>query len=536
VLDLILGGGTIVDGSAAPARRADIGIEGDRITAIGDLSSAPGERLDCRGLVVSPGFIDMHSHTDFSILEVPDADSKVRQGITTEVVGNCGFSTFPIIEERRAQFSAFAAFLNPNMRLDWSSGSEFFARVESKGTAVNLAQLVGHGTVRLAVLGMDPRPPTAHEIDQMKSHVRQAFEAGVWGYSTGLIYAPCSYAQTEEVAAVAEAARPFDGIYFTHMRDEGDHLLEAIDEALTIGRSAGLRVQLSHFKSAGARNWGRAGAALQKVEAARAAGQDVMFDQYPYLAGSTTLTALLPPTSLQGGIAALLENLRDADFRARARKGIDEGVPGWWNPVAGSGWDSVTIAGAATTPEYEGQTLSDIGTQLGGDGFDAMSELLLANDGAVSIVIFMMSEDDLQTGLRHPLVMVGSDGFATSPDAGIGGGRPHPRTYGCFPRVLGTYVRELGVLSLDQAVYKMSTMQARRLGLTDRGEVREGAIADLVVFDAETVAERSTYADPHQYPAGIPHVLVAGRPVVQSGRTTGARPGKVLRRDAVPTR
>jgi N-acyl-D-amino-acid deacylase len=530
VFDLILRGGSVVDGTGSPARVADIGLEGDRITSVGDLSSASGETIDCQGLVVSPGFIDIHSHTDFSILDVPDADSKIRQGITTEVVGNCGFSTFPIVDQYRDLFGNFAAFLNPRMRLDWSTASEFFDKVEGTGSAVNLAPLVGHGTVRLAVLGMDPRPPTADEISAMRAHVTRALQDGAWGYSTGLIYAPCSYAQTDEVAAVAEAARPFDSIYFTHMRDEGDHLLEAIDEAMSIGRSAGLRVQLSHFKAAGARNWGKSEAALQRVEDARAAGLDVMFDQYPYLAGSTTLTALLPPACLEGGIPTLLRNLTDPTFRARARRGIEEGVPGWWNPVAGSGWDSVVVADAPHTVEHEGKKLSDIGQELGGDGFDALCELLAANSGAVSIVIFMMSEDDLLNGLRHPLVMVGSDGFATSPDAGLGGSRPHPRTYGCYPRVLGTYVRERGVLPLERAVHKMTGMPAGRLGFTDRGHLRAGAIADLVVFDPSTVADRSTYADPHHYPAGVPHVLVAGQPVVRSGQPTGARPGRVLRR------
>jgi len=528
--DLILRGGSVVDGTGHPAHAADVGVSGERIVAIGDLSSATGERIDCSGLVVSPGFIDMHSHSDFTILDVPDANSKVRQGITTEVVGNCGFSTFPIADERREQFGAFAAFLNPRLDFDWLSGSQFFERVEAGGSAVNLAPLVGHGTVRLAVMGMDPRAPTSDEIEAMRGHIRQAMTDGAWGYSTGLIYAPCSYATTEEVAAVAQAASPFGGLYFTHMRDEGDHLLKAIDEALTIGRTAGLRVQLSHFKSAGKRNWGRAAAALAHVEAACAAGLDVMLDQYPYLAGSTTLMALLPPAVLGNGIPRLLQNLADPSFRAAAREGIDNGVPGWWNPVGGSGWDSVVVAGADRTSEYEGQTLSVIGAQLGGDGFDALCHLLVENQGAVSIVIFMMSEDDLQTGLRHPLVMVGSDGWAISPESGLGGSRPHPRCYGCFPRVLGTYVRERGVLSLETAVHKMSGMPAQRLGLQDRGEVREDAIADLVVFDPETVAERSTYADPHQYPAGIPFVLVAGREVVHEGEATGVRPGKVLRR------
>jgi N-acyl-D-amino-acid deacylase len=533
VFDLILHGGTLVDGTGRPARTADVGIEGERITAIGDLADASGERIGCAGLVISPGFIDMHSHTDFTILQVPNAESKVRQGVTTEVVGNCGFSTFPIMDERRDAFAAFAAFLNPRMGLDWSTGGDFFDRIEATRTTVNLAPLVGHGTVRLAVLGMDARPPTGDEIERMRAHVRRAFEDGVWGYSTGLIYAPCSYATTDEVAAVAQAARPFDGIYFTHMRDEGDHLLDAIEEALTIGRGAGVRVQLSHFKSAGARNWGQARAALDKVEAARAAGQDVMLDQYPYLAGSTTLTALLPPTCLDGGIRSLLDNLRDPAFFADARAGIETGVAGWWNPVGGSGWDSVVIAGADATPEFEGKNLADIGTELGGDGFDATRHLLLANNGAVSIVIFMMSEDDLQTGMRHPLVMVGSDAFATSPEAGLGGSRPHPRTYGCYPRVLGTYARERGVLSLEEAVHKMTGMPARRLGLSDRGEIREGAVADLVVFDPATVEERATYADPVAYPSGIPHVLIAGRPVVMHDKMTGARPGKVLRRQSV---
>lgn len=530
MFDLILSGGTVVDGSGGVARTADVALEGERVTAIGDLSAAEGERIDCTGLVVAPGFIDMHSHTDFTILDVPDASSKVRQGITTEVVGNCGFSPFPIVQERRSEFGTFAAFLNPGMRLDWSSAGEFFERVEANGTAVNLAALVGHGSVRLAVLGMDPRPPSTEEIEAMRAHVRRALQEGAWGYSTGLIYAPCSYATTNEVVTVAAAAEAFGGVYFTHMRDEGDHLLEAIDEALEIGRSAGLPVQLSHFKSAGARNWGRAGAALEKVEAARAAGLDVMLDQYPYLAGSTTLTALLPPTCLEGGIPLLLCNLADAAFRASARTGIEHGVEGWWNPVANSGWDSVVIAGAAHTPEYEGQSLVEIGRRLGGDGFDALCQLLLANQGAATIVLFMMSEDDLQTGLRHPLVMIGSDGWAISPESGLGGSRPHPRCYGCYPRILGTYVRERGVLPLETAVHKMSGMPARRLGLRDRGEVREGAMADLVVFDPATVAERSTYADPHQYPQGIPHVLVGGRPVVHNGEPTGARPGKVLRR------
>jgi dihydroorotase/N-acyl-D-amino-acid deacylase len=257
-----------------------------------------------------------------------------------------------------------------------------------------------------------------------------------------------------------------------------------------------------------------------------------MLDQYPYLAGSTTLTAMLPPACLEGGIATLLQNLEDPEFRARARAGIEHGVPGWWNPVGGSGWDSVVIAGADATPESEGLTVSEVGARSGLDGFDAACKLLQANDGAVSIVIFMMSEDDLQTGMRHPLVMVGSDAFATSPAAGLGGSRPHPRTYGCYPRLLGTYVRERRVLLLETAVHKMTAMPARRLRLVDRGELREGAIADLVVFDPATVGERSTYADPQQYPSGIPHVFVGGRLVVHDARPTGARPGKVLRRAA----
>ena len=530
MFDLILRGGTVVDGTGGPAHMADVGIEADRITAIGDLASAPGQQLDCRGLVISPGFIDMHSHTDFTILQVPDAHSKIRQGVTTEVVGNCGFSTFPIANERRDDFASFAAFLNPRMGLDWSSGKEFFERVETVGTAVNLVPLVGHGTVRLTVMGMDPRRPTAEEIERMRAHVTAAFGDGAWGYSTGLIYAPCSYAQTDELAAVGQAASPFGGIYFTHMRDEGDRLLEAIEEALSIGRSAALRVQISHIKSAGARNWGKVRTALEKVAEAQAAGQDVALDQYPYLAGSTTLTALLPPACLEGGISSLLDNLHDPDFRARARQGIQQGVPGWWNPVGGSGWESVVIAGADATPHYEGQTLSAIGAQIAGDGFDALCHVLLENQGAVSIVIFMMSEDDLRTGMQHPLVMVGSDAFATSPDAGLGGSRPHPRTYGCYPRVLGTYVREHEVLPLELAVHKMTGMPARRLGLDERGEVREGAIADLVIFDPTTVAERASYEDPQQYPAGISHVLVAGQAVVSDGHATGARPGKVLRR------
>ena len=530
MLDLLIRNGTVFDGSGRPGFVADVAIEGNRIVHIGRLESAVARQvIDATGKAVAPGFIDIHTHSELPLLVDGRAMSKVMQGVTLEVVGNCGTSPGPRTPVVEARLRALAPADDELQQWTWQTTGEFMDKLQQRGIALNVAFLVGHGSLRTAVMGTEQRPPTPVELRQMQERLRLELEQGALGLSTGLIYAPSMYAQTEELIALARVLREMGRIYASHIRGEGDTVAEAIDEAITIGRQTGVPVQISHLKATGRQNWGRAPALLRLLEQARGDGIDVMADQYPYVASSTTLTAVLPPWALSGGIPQLLRRLQDPTQRALIRQQITEDVDGWVPLLRGCTFADLIIASFAPDPSLEGQSLADIAAQRGLDPSELTLQLLEEAGGEVSIIRFAMSEEDVRTILQHPLVMVGSDGSALAADGPLSRGKPHPRAYGTFPRVLGHYVRDERVLSLPEAVRKMTALPAMRLGLKERGRLVAGYRADIVVFDPATVAERATWANPHQYPCGIEWVLVNGVPVVAHGQHTGARPGRVLR-------
>jgi N-acyl-D-amino-acid deacylase len=529
MLDIKIVGGTVIDGSGTAGGRTDIGISDEAIAAVGDLSREPAARvLNASGRVVTPGFIDMHSHSDWSLWANRRAESKIRQGVTTEVVGNCGFSPAPASTEHLDDLMGWALARPRGLDFRWRSMEEYLDAFDAQGTALNVVQLVGHGALRIACMGFARREPTPAELRSMQALLTAAMEAGAWGLSTGLIYPPGSYARTEEIITLARVAARHRGIYASHVRGEAATLLEAVAEALRVGREADLPVQVSHIKAAGRPNWGNVPRALALIDEAVADGVDACADVYPYTASSTVLRALLPAWTLEGGLDAMKARLADADTRARIRAELTTSSTGQ-SLVDRVGWDNVMIGSSPRRREAEGRRLSELAAAWHMDPFDVAAELLATDDGQAHVVMFQLDERDLRQALLHGRVMIGSDGSALAPHGELGAGRHHPRSYGTFPRVLGRYVREERLLSLSEAVHKMTGLPARRLGLRDRGMIRVGAKADLVVLDPRTVGDVATYEDPHRYPRGIEHVLVNGRFVIRDAEHTGNLPGKLLR-------
>jgi N-acyl-D-amino-acid deacylase len=527
VLDIKIAGGQVIDGTGVPARRADVGLTGDRITAVGDLSAEPaGRTIEAAGRAVTPGFIDMHSHSDWRLWDNRRAESKIRQGVTTEVVGNCGFSPAPVSDAFRDEMKGFALYLPAGMDFSWRSVREFLARYEDEGIALNVAQLIGHGTLRLAAMGFARRPPTPAEQATMERLMDEAMADGAYGLATGLIYAPGSYAATEEIIGIARRAAGRRGFYASHIRGEGATLLDAVAEAIRVGREGGLPTQVSHVKAAGRPNWGKVADALALIDAARAQGQDVMGDVYPYTASSTTLRTLLPDWVLEGGTDAMVKRLGDRATRERIRKELTGGGE---TLLRGLDWADIMVSYSPSRPEAQGRRIAEIAAAWKCDPLDAAIELIVSEQGKGYMILFQLDEADVRRALVHPHVMIGSDGSSLAADGQLATGKPHPRSYGTFPRVLGHYSRDEHVLSLPDAVWKMTGLPARRLGLADRGVLAPGAKADVVVFDPTTVADRATYEDPHRYASGIGHVLVNGCVVIADGAHTGALPGRVLK-------
>lgn len=480
--DVVIRNATIVDGTGAPAVPGDVRVEGGRLTEVGEVGPAgAATEIDAGGLVLAPGFVDVHTHDDGALLRYPGMEFKISQGCTAVVVGNCGFSAIPaVVGEPSLDLSSITA--------TWSDLDGFRSAVHDQGVAVNAMALVGHNTVRQLVMPGERRPPKPDELDAMATHVELALEQGACGFSSGLIYRPGKWADTEEVTALAAMAAPYDGIYATHMRNENDHLLEAVEEALQIGRDAGVAVQISHHKAAGRANWGKVAASLARVEQAVAAGDRVTLDVYPYTAGSGPMIQYF--------------DLANPD------------------PVLA---EAIQLASCPAFRHYEGRMLVDIAAEQGMTPSEAVRHVLTAPEGDRTICIqHVMDEADVVTNLGHDLVMVGSDGL---PDLD---GRPHPRLFGTFPRVLGRYVREQGVLSLEQAVRRMTSLSCDVHGLADRGRIVPGGWADLVLFDPAVVADLATYEDPKVESAGVAAVWVNGELAFRDGQHTGSRAGRVL--------
>ena len=527
MLDLVFQGGTVVDGTGQPGRRADLGVADGRIAAIGDLSAADArERVDVSGRVVSPGFIDIHTHSDVPLLVNPLAESKIRQGVTTEVIGNCGFSPAPLQGPHAAalqQLSALGAKGGKELDWSWQTFGEYLERLSARRPAVNVVPLVGHVPLRAIAMGFDRRPPTAEEMDRMRGLLREALEAGAFGLSTGLVYPPSAYADTEELVELSRVAAEYQGYYFSHIRGEGHSLLRATAEAIEIGERAGVPVEIAHHKATFRPYYGRIRQAIRMSEEAQVRGQDVTFDVYPYTAGSSSLTQIIPDWAHEGGRARLLERLANPADAARIRADV---------VAQDREWDKtyVTWVASQKNKELEGLSLAQIAERRGIDPVDALFAVLQEEKAQASMVHFCMSEDDVRFVITHPLSTIGSDGSSLAPYGPLSEGKPHPRNYGTFPRVIQVYVREQKAMPLEEAIRKMTGAPARKLRLGRKGLLREGLDADLVVFDPATIRERGTYSDPHHYPEGIDYVVVNGQVAVRRGEHTGAQAGRVIRR------
>ncbi len=524
--DILIKDGLIFDGSGGEPGTADVGTSGDRIKEIGAIPAARAKTvLDARQLAVCPGFIDAHDHTDVELLVNPRAESSIRQGITTLVSGNCGGSPFPIadeiFEEEKENLKEIYG-----LELTWNDINGFFSRLEETRMALNYSSLVGHGAIRGAAMGFSDRPPTEGELERMKRMVAENLRAGALGLSTGLEYAPGSYAKPDEIEALCGMAASQGGIYATHMRDEGDRLIESLDESIQVARKTGISLQISHFKIAYPRNWRKIDAALARIEEASQNGISIFCDRYPYIAGSTGLSFYFPLWAREGTTDEFLARLKDTALENRLRAHLAE-----QEKKLGS-WEKVVISSVVTDEnrQFEGKNILEGARLAGKDPFTFMRDLLVEERNRVGMVIFMMSEENLKRILAHPLVGVGTDGSAVAPYGLLRRGKPHPRLYGTFPRVLGKYVREDKVCPMPEMVKKMTSVPARRFGLEKRGLLAPGYFADLVVFDPERVMDRATWVDPHQYPAGIEYVLVNGRVAIDRGEHSGGLPGKILKK------
>ena len=520
---LVVRNGTIHDGTGGPPRSGDIAVDGDRITAVGEVAATGAVEIDARGMAVAPGFIDIHSHADLSLLVNPRAESRVRQGVTVEVVGQDGSSigpwsdgTFELTRDRyRRDF---------DVEIDFRDVGGFLDRIDRERPAVSVASMVGHGAIRGLIVGGADRPATASEIERMRALVREALASGAVGLSTGLEYTPGSFAGLDELVALAGELGGTIYPYASHMRNEDDRLLAALEETLHVGRVAGVAVQVSHLKAQGERNHWKADAAFAAIEAARAAGVDVHFDRYPYVAYATGLSNLFPASARAGGTARFLERLADPETGPALERACRDKIA-----LLGS-WDAVQITRiGGPNAAARGRRLGELAAELGEDPYDLTVRLLRDAGGSVGMIGFGMSEDNTERMLVHPLGMVCSDGGAYAPYGPLSRSSPHPRGYGSFPRVLGHYVRERGAMSLESAVHKMSGLPARKLGLRDRGVLRVGAVADIVVLDPDTVRDRATFDDPHQYPEGIGHVVVSGVHTIRDGEQTGQLGGRAVR-------
>ena len=539
VFDLILRGGTVVDGTGSPSRRADVGVLGDRILAIDDLSavgdSGVADIIDATGLVITPGFIDPHGHSDGSLFVDGGLVSHLRQGYTSQLSGNCGDTLAPLTDAGR---ELVELALRPHRLVArWRSFGEYLDAVEGEPLGLNVAFLVGQGTVRGSVMGAEAGAATDEEREAMVREVEAALDAGAFGLSSGLIYTPGIHAEADEIAALVATASRRGGLYATHMRNEGAGLFASLAESIATIRAArdrgapGPRLQVSHLKAGARAVWGRAPEAIAVLDAARAEGLDVAADQYPYTAAATTLATILPPSLLALGVEDCIAALGDHEARNRVAAEMERGISGWENVAADPGWAGIRISFAASHPDWAGRSLADLGETLGVAPADLAMDALIDDQLDVSVVIDCMDGTDVETIMAVPWIAVCTDAEGRRPGHPIlDAGRPHPRTYGSTARVLGTYVRERGTLALETAVAKLSGVPAARLGLRDRGVLREGAFADLVAFDPATVADDATYEQPARHPVGIEHVVVNGRVAVRAGQETGERAGRLLRR------
>lgn len=525
--DILIKGGQVIDGTGAPGRLADIAIRAGRIAAIETNRTESAERvIDGQGCVVAPGFIDIHTHSDFTLPLNPKAEAKIRQGVTTEVVGNCGFSVAPALPGKVDELRRYLSGSAPWLTFEETG----FARYMDSwpDMAVNTVMQVGHNTLRLMAMGMENRAPREAELHHMQEMLTEALEAGALGLSSGLFTAPGCFAERDELRALGRVLKVHGARYSSHIRDESHGVHEAVAEAIDVGEHCGIHVQIAHMKLSGTERWGEADRMLAAIAAARARGVDVHGDQYPYDWASNPLRFLLPTWLQEGGMEAMLERLADPYARSRIRQKIAE--VGFNNFGQIGSWADIRISISPHGAAEAGQTIEEIARERRCDPLDAVCDIIIADKGATRIVVRSMSEDDVRAIAADPSALVGSDATCVAPYGVTGQGKPHPRFYGTFPRLIGHYARDLGLLTLPEAIAKMTGGAAAALGLAGRGVLREGQAADVVLFDPATIIDRATYDDPHLYPAGIGTVIVNGTVVIDGGEHTGALPGRLLRR------
>lgn len=526
MFDLLIKDGLLIDGTGKAAYKSDLAVKDGRIAAIGQMGEAEAVHvIDAVGKVVAPGFIDTHSHSELRLLDSPIPEAKLRQGITTEILGQDGLSVAPVRSQDIALYHQLLAGLlgNPKVEWNWSSVTDYLERLERQGIPVNVAYLVPHGMLRIIAMGMESRPASARELELMKRLLADAMAQGALGLSTGMIYPPCSYATDQElVDLTAEVAR-LGGNFVIHMRNEGQWLLESVAQTLEICRRSGVALHISHFKAFGKANWHKPPKVLELVDSACADGLTVTADQYPYIAGSTLLTACLPQWTLAGGTQACLERL--AKERATIKEWFKKDVTVWDNRSISIGWENIIVSSVKTEANRwtEGLSIAEIAQRRSSDPVDALCDLLLEEELAVTQIMFYGCEDNIVTYMSYPKTMICTDG--------IYGGRPHPRLYGSFPRVLGRYVREQGLFSLEEAIHKMTGLPAATFGLCDRGKLAENYAADIVVLDPAVVVDKATFEKPEQYPLGIEYVIVNGKVAINQGGFTGATAGRRLSRE-----
>jgi dihydroorotase/N-acyl-D-amino-acid deacylase len=528
--DVVITNGHIIDGTGSPWYSGDIGIRDGHIAAIGNLSGVARKRtIDAKGKVVAPGFIDMLGQSETTILVDPRLPSKIYQGITTEITGEGGSAApvnHAIVEADRPGYAHY------KVDVDWTTFRQYFARLEKQGMGINLASYVGATQVRRVVLGDADVQPTPEQLEKMKALVRDAMRDGAVGVSTSLMYAPAPYAKTEEIIALASEAAKFGGIYASHIRNESDSALQAIDEAVRIGREAHLPVEIWHFKIAGKKNWGQMPQLVARVNEARASGVDVEADTYAYTAWFNSMSAFVPAWAHDGGDARLIERLRDPATRSRIRKDMETPATDWnneWDEIGGPQDVMISVVQNPDLRKYQGKRLSEIASEWHKDPIDTLLDFLIQDKAFTSCAVFGMSEPDVALALQQPWVSVDNDSEGTSPEGLLGEEHPHPRAYGTFPHVLRKYVREEKKLTLEEAIRKFSSLPAQRMRLTERGVLKQGMWADIVVFDPDRIRDLATYDNPNQLSEGMDFVLINGVPVIDNAKMTGALPGKVLR-------
>jgi N-acyl-D-amino-acid deacylase len=530
--DLLIRGGRIVDGTGNPSFLGDLAIRGGRIIAMGHLAAGAAKRtIDATGLTVTPGFIDMHNHSDYTLLVDGNAQSMIRQGVASMVLGE-GESAAPI--GGKQQPSARRVLLN-DAPADWNDFDGYFARLLRQGISTNVASYVGSSQIWTYVHGDRAGPPTPAELDEMRALVRQAMEQGALGVSSSLSGPPGSWIDTATLVAMCEAAAPYGGTYSTHMRTEGRGVFESVAEAIEIGRRAHVPVDIIHLKIAEHTMWGQMPELAASIARARAQGQEVQANVYPYRAGQNDLATIIPPWAHEGGAQALIQRLKEPALRPRIENEILHGIPGsnWYDHyTATGGWDGMLLVSFSNPQykKYEGMRMNQVIAAMGKPALDVLFELLEANGGTVPTVYFHHSEEDMRYALKQPFVSIGSDGTAVATEGPLAAGHPHPRYYGTFPRILGRYVRDEKVLTLEEAVRKMTSANAAKIGAYDRGILRPGMMADVTIFDAARIIDNATYEKPHQYATGVEYVIVNGKIVLDAGRHTGARPGLILKR------